>query len=407
MKVDWNQKYTTVSVYSIITFAVCLLIYTLIAQFDAVANALRTFFSIISPIIWGLAIAYLLNPIMVFSERKLRKLTGKKKPHPKLDRVLSIILTVIVFFVILAAFGAIVFPQVADSVMKIVDNFETYMGNLEKWLNSLLVNFPELADIIDSELDTIKSSLTSFFGNIAPQIGNVMIKITDSAVGLLVALKDFFIGIIVAVYFLFDKEHFQAQLKKAACAFLPERAAEGLFSVCGRTNSSISGFITGKIIDSFIIGCLCFITMTVMKLDYTVLISVIVGVTNVIPFFGPFIGAIPSAVLLLMSSPSQVIPFVILILIIQQLDGNIIGPKILGQSTGISAFWVLFSILVGGGLFGFGGMVLGVPVFAVIYSLVDEFANRLLEKKNMSPKTKDYAPVPAAAQKGKAGKGKK
>ncbi|MBQ9139759.1 MAG: AI-2E family transporter, partial [Ruminococcus sp.] len=150
--------------------------------------------------------------------------------------------------------------------------------------------------------------------------------------------------------------------------------------------------ISGKIVDSIIIGCLCFVSMTVMKFDFVVLISVIVGVTNIIPFFGPFIGAIPSALLLLVAAPKQVIPFLILIFIIQQLDGNVIGPKILGQTTGISAFWVLFSILVGGGLFGFAGMILGVPVFAVMYSLLNEFIAYRLEKRNMSTETKDYMP---------------
>ena len=230
---------------------------------------------------------------------------------------------------------------------------------------------PDLIKEIDNQFKNIEADVTEFINNIVPKIGDVMVKITDSALSFLMAIKDFLIGIIVAVYFLFDKEHFQAQIKKIINAVMPEKLASGLLRICTQTNNSISGFISGKIIDSIIIGCLCFVCMTVMKLDFALLISVIVGVTNVIPFFGPIIGAVPSALLLLMSSSKQVIPFIILILIIQQLDGNIIGPKILGQSTGVSAFWVLFSILVGGGLFGFAGMILGVPIFAVIYSLIN------------------------------------
>ncbi len=392
MKVKWNTKYTTISVYTVITFAACLVVYALITNFTVVGSWLNAFFNAIAPVIWGIVIAYLLNPIMNWSEKYIKKIVNKKKPKPKLVRVLSTFVTIVIFLAMLSALCAIVLPQVIDSITKIFNNIETYVNNLENWVNSLLINHPELVDEIDKQFKHIEAALTEFINNIMPQIGNIMVKITDSALSFLVSLKDFLIGIIVAVYFLFDKEHFQAQVKKIFCALLPQKAANHFFRVCSKTNSSISGFISGKIIDSIIIGCLCFICMTIMKLDFIVLISVIVGVTNVIPFFGPFIGAIPSALLLLMSSPKQVIPFVILILIIQQLDGNVIGPKILGQSTGISAFWVLFSILVGGGLFGFAGMILGVPVFAVSYSLLDEFISWLLTLKNMSVSTMDYAP---------------
>ncbi len=404
MKICHNSKYTAIAAYSVITFTVCLFIYSLFAHIAEITGAVKTVLNVLSSIIWGAVIAYLLNPIMCRFERGLKKITEKKKRRPKLNRILSVIFTTIVFFAMLAALGAIIVPQVADSIKKIIDNMETYISNLEKWINTLFNDYPALIEIIDNQFQNIEATLTDFVNNIAPKIGDIMVQITDSAISVITAVKDFLIGIIVAVYFLLDKEHFQAQIKKLIYAFLPSKAALGFFKVCNKTNSSISGFIYGKIIDSIIIGFLCFVSMTVMNMtivefDYIVLISVIVGVTNIIPFFGPFIGAIPSALLLLMSSPKQVIPFVILIFIIQQLDGNIIGPKILGQSTGLSAFWVLFSILLGGGLFGFMGMVLGVPVFAVIYSFTDEFTNWLLRRKNMSVKTMDYAAVPSSPQK--------
>jgi predicted PurR-regulated permease PerM len=249
-------------------------------------------------------------------------------------------------------------------------------------------------NLIDDQFEDIKNALISFVNGLIPKIGDIFLKLKDSAISLVNIIKDFFVGIIVAIYFLLDKEHFQAQMKKVVYAIFPQRFSEGFFRVCDHTNRSLSGFISGKIIDSIIIGILCFICMTIMQLDYTLLISVIVGVTNIIPVFGPFFGAIPSALLLLMTSPKQVIPFVILIIVLQQLDGNVIGPKILGSSTGLSAFWVMFAILLGGGLFGFGGMLLGVPIFAVIYSLIEEFINFLLERKNMSTNTADYAVKP-------------
>lgn len=392
LKVNWNSKYNTISVYTVLTFAACLIVYALLFNFTIVGRVIKTFLNVAAPITWGLVIAYLVNPIMMWTERRMKKLTEKKKPHPRLTRVISLFIAMLVFLAVLAALCAIILPQVVESITTIFNNVGTYIDNLEKWVNSFLAKYPDLLSQVDEKLKNFEVDVTGFVNDLVPKIGDVMKKITDSTIGFLIAIKDFLIGLIVAVYFLYDKEHFQAQITKLIYAVLPKRASGGFFRVCSQTNSSISGFITGKIIDSIIIGILCFICMNIMKINFAVLISVIVGVTNIIPFFGPFIGAIPSGLLLLVAYPKDVIPFAILILVIQQLDGNVIGPKILGQSTGISSFWVLFSILVGGGLFGFAGMVLGVPVFAVVYSLISEYINYLLSKKEMSTVTNDYIP---------------
>lgn len=392
LKINWNEKYNTISVYTILTFGTCILVYALIFNFTAIGGIIGTIVSVTSPIIWGLVIAYLLNPIMMWTENNLKKLIKREKP--KLNRVISVIITMIVFLAMLSTLCAIIIPQVTDSIEGIINNIGTYINNFEKWISEILVKYPEILSKVYGQIENFETTLMETINKIVPEISDIMKKVTDSALSFILALKDFLIGIIVAVYFLMDKEHFQAQLKKIVCAILPQRASSGVLRVCSQVNTSIGGFISGKIIDSIIIGCLCFICMTIMKLDFAVLISVIVGITNIIPFFGPFIGAVPSAILLLVSTPKQVIPFLILIFVIQQLDGNVIGPKILGQTTGISAFWVLFSILVGGGLFGFAGMILGVPIFAVIYSLIDEYISYMLEKKNLSTTTLDYIPVP-------------
>ena len=392
MKINWNSKYTTISVYTIITFSVCVLIYAVLFNFTMMGDFIRKLTKILAPIIWGVVIAYLVNPIMKWFERKLQKPIEKNRPHFKIVRILSLTLAMVVFLAVIAALGAIILPQVIESITTILNNVTTYVNNFEKWIDSFLVKYPDLLTIVGNQIDNIEKAAIEFANNIVPKLGDIMMKITDSTLSFIIAIKDILIGIIVAVYLLFGKEHFQAQMKKMVFGILPNRVADKTLSVCARTNSSISGFISGKIVDSIIIGCLCFITMTIMKFDFVVLISVIVGITNVIPFFGPFIGAIPSALLLLVAAPKQVIPFLILILIIQQLDGNVIGPKILGQTTGISAFWVLFSILVGGGLFGFAGMLLGVPVFAVLYSLINELIDYRLEGKDMSSDTNDYLP---------------
>ncbi len=394
MKIKWNAKYNTISVYTVLTFAACLIVYTVIFNFTVLGDAIKSLFTVLAPIVWGLVIAYILNPIMMWIELRIRGITERKKPLPKLTRTISLLVTMILFLATAAALCSIILPQVIDSIMGIFNNIGAYINNFEKWIDGVLERYPKLLTIVNDQIQNIEDALMEFVNNIVPKIGDIMLKLTDSTMSLIVSIKDVLIGMIVAVYLLFDKEHFQAQLKKIVNAILPKRAARGFMRVCAQTNASISGFMSGKIIDSIIIGMLCFICMSIMKLDFAVLISVIVTVTNVIPFFGPFIGAIPSAILLLVSTPKQVIPFLILIFIIQQLDGNVIGPKILGQSIGISSFWVLFSILVGGGLFGFAGMILGVPIFAVIYSLINEYISYLLEKKKLSTVTDDYRPDP-------------
>ncbi|MDE5583671.1 MAG: AI-2E family transporter, partial [Ruminococcus sp.] len=318
---------------------------------------------------------------------------------PKLTRILSVVITMSVFLAILIALCSIIIPQVIDSLMGIIDNIGTYFNNFEKWINGILAKYPEILSAINSQIENLETTIMDTINQTLPEITKLIKQITDGTLVFLLAIKDFLIGIIVSVYFLMDKERFQAQIKKILYALLSKRASDSILRICTQVNDSISGFISGKIVDSIIIGLLCFISMTVMKLDFIVLISVIVGITNIIPFFGPFIGAIPSAVLLLFSTPKQVIPFLIMIFVIQQLDGNIIGPKILGQTTGISAFWVLFAILVGGGLFDFAGMLLGVPIFAVIYSLINEFITYQLEIRNLPVSTEDYIPEPVESEK--------
>ncbi|MGN0642298.1 MAG: AI-2E family transporter [Huintestinicola sp.] len=397
MKVDWNSKYTTLSVYSIITFAVCLSMVVFVQKFSVVSSTLSTITKALSPIIWGFVIAYLLNPVMMFCERYLKKLIERKRSHPKLVRGLSTGLSIIFGIAVISALISIIVPQVVDSIIKIFNNIQSYFNNIEVWVNQMnekLAEYPMIVTFLDDQLESIKSAVMTAVNNIIPQVGNFAVKIKDGAVNTLIALKDFVIGFIVAVYFLADKEKFIAQAKKITTALFPQKVSAEIFRISSRTNHSLSGFISGKLIDSLIIGVICFIAMQFMGLEFAVLISTIIGITNVIPFFGPFIGAIPSALLLLVSAPKQTIPFIILILVLQQFDGNILGPKILGDSTGLPAFWVMFAILFGSGLFGFAGMLLGVPIFAVIYALVQEITEHLLKRKGLSVNTDDYAPIP-------------
>ncbi len=395
MKIDWNSKYTTVSAYVVITFVICLAAWMLLGHIPEISGTLKTILKVLAPLIWGIVIAYLLNPVMMFLEKASAKLTGTKKPHPKLDRVISTLLSVMIFLALISALIAIILPQLIESVMGIFNSLPAYMDSLERMADDLLKNYPDILAFMNSQFTTIQDTLTGYLKELVPKIGDITVKIKDGALSVIAGLKDFLIGIIAAVYFLLDKEKFQSQIKRAICALFPEKFTKGFFSVCSRTNRSFSGFISGKIIDSIIVGILCFICMKIFDLNYALLISVIIGVTNVIPFFGPIFGAVPSALLLLVSSPfNKVLVFVVLIIVLQQLDGNIIGPKILGNSTGLSAFWVMFAIIVGGGLFGFPGMLMGVPIFAVIYSLCEEFTEYLLKKKDLPTEAEAYIPEP-------------
>lgn len=390
LKVDFNKKYNTISVYCIVTFAVCLLMVIVCINFPSIAVYIKKFFKVIAPITWGVVIAYICNPIMKFCENLLRKVTDRKKPHKKLTRAVSVGISMLLLVAIIVALIWIVVNQISESLLEILNSIPEYIRQLENLVVKLMGDYPDAVKAVESQLDTIQTRLMEFANNLIPKLGDLSMKLKDRAIDFVVAIKDFIIGFIVAIYLLLSKEQFIAQARKIIYAIFPGSFSKNVLKVCAKANSTLSGFLSGKLLDSFIIGSACFICMTIMKMEFTTLISVIIGVTNIIPFFGPLIGAIPSALLLLLAAPKQVIPFVIFIIILQQVDGNIIGPKILGDSTGLSPFWVMFAILVGGGLFGIAGMLLGVPTFAVLYAMFSEFIASLLRKRKLSHRTADY-----------------
>lgn len=390
MKIEPNQKYLTVSFYTVITFAICLFLVVIVQKFSVISGVLASFANVIAPVTWGIVIAYIVNPLMKFFERFFGKCFEKKKPRRKLVRSLSVAFGLLSLLAVLFAIVAVLLPQVVESVIGLARNFNSYLNNFESWIYKFVEDYPDIYSFVQTQFDNLQPKLTDFINSIVPKLGEWAIKFKDGAIGFIGGLGDFVIGFIVAIYLLFSKEKFIAQMRKFVAAVLPEGGKNAVYSIAARTNKMLGGFISGKLIDSTIIGILTFICMSIMKMDFVALISVVVGVTNVIPFFGPFIGAIPSAFLLLVTAPRQVIPFVIFIFILQQFDGNILGPKILGDSTGLSPFWVMFAIFVGGGMFGFAGMILGVPIFAVIYSLVRDFVNYLLERRGLSTRTLDY-----------------
>ncbi len=390
MKPDFNKKYTTISVYVVITFTVCLLLVALFLKFSEVIEGFKVVATILAPVTWGIVIAYVANPFMKIAEKFLRKLLCKKKDKPKLIRTLSVSFSMFVIVAIITALISILLPEVIKSIIDIGNNFSGYLANIQNFIEETLEKYPEFGGVLVEQFETFEPKIMEYINGLLPKIGDFAVLLGGGAWGLLIGLKDFLIGFIVAIYILASKEKFLAQMKKGVVAVFPHKIANGIINISAHTNNTVSNFFLGKMLDSFIIGILCFICMSLFKMDFVALISVVIGVTNIIPFFGPFFGAIPSAFLLLVASPDQVITFLIFILILQQFDGNILGPMILGDSTGLSPFWVMVAIFVGGGLFGFAGMVLGVPLFAVIYTLVSDLVNFILEKKGLNTNTDSY-----------------
>lgn len=387
MKFRWDTKYLYWGLTAFLVIVLSISFFITAYNVEVVAGVISKILQILKPFIIGLVLAYLLNPILDYFEKKVVSnvvAKTKVKKQKALSRVISMIITFLLAIAFLCALFSMVIPQLIESIKGIVNNLSLYATNLEQWISNLLSSSPTLASMLTEEFNDINGTIITWAkNNLLPQLDNIIGGVTTSLIGVVVLLKDLLVGLIISIYVLFSKELFFAQTKKFLYAVFPMGAATTALTVTRRSHRIFGKFIIGKLIDSFIIGVLCFLCMTLFKMPYPLLISVIIGITNIIPFFGPFIGAIPSALLILMIDPLTCLYFIIFILALQQFDGNILGPKILGDSTGLSAFWVIFAILLGGGLFGFPGMIVGVPAFAVIYSLIVEWLNRRLERKDI------------------------
>lgn len=387
-----KNRYVLVGLTLFLTFVACTLFKIFLDNFN-VLGVIRTIVKLMMPFMIGFALAYLLNPVMKFFERNLFERVfrnSRLKKKRKLVRGLSVLTTVVVALAAFTVVLLLLIPQLAYSLMGILNNLPEYMKNLGSYVEGLVAGNQELANFVDTQMTTINDTIQDFISTAMPSITKLLGNVTVGVIGVVNALKDSILGIIISVYVLYAKEQFIAQAKKIIVALTPDSFSKPFISLVRETHGVFGGFISGKIIDSLIIGVLCFIGTSILGMPYAVLVSVIVGVFNVIPFFGPFIGAIPSALLILMVDPLKCLWFVIFIIVLQQFDGNILGPYILGGTTGLSAFWVIFAILTFGGLFGFIGMFVGVPVFAVIYTLISRGINKKLEKKGRSTATADY-----------------
>ncbi len=392
---DWNiRPYLAMGLIFFLVFCCCILVTCVLFRFSQIKMAFNGLVKIAQPILYGLAIAYLINPIMVFIENLLRKITKVKDGPGKSNRIIrtvSSILAMLAFVLIIAMLLYMVIPQVINNAMNLVDTMPGQITAFIKHMNEWKFGSHEITVMLESYLMTAVGWFQDWLKNsLMPQAQDYLASFTSGVINVFVALKNIIIGLIVSIYVLCEKERFEGQGKKIIFALLPSRAANQAIQVFHTSNHIFGGFIKGKLLDSLIIGIICYVVLSIIKMPYTLLVSVVVGFTNVIPFFGPFIGGIPSAFLILLEDPLYALYFVIFIIVLQQVDGNIIGPKILGDSTGLSSFWVMFAILVGSGLFGVMGMLLGCPIFAVIYYMAQKIVHFLLRKKSLPQYTAAY-----------------
>ena len=396
MKFRWDKKYLYWGITAFSVIVASILFYYVLFHGQNLKQGFANIINICMPIIYGLVLAYLLNPVLNFVENKIMKPIYKKakldeNKSKKRVRNFSIAITILFFFLVLYGFFSLVIPEVIKSVQSIIVQFPSYVNNLENWIHNLFSSNAKFQKTVEGLFDRYSLDIGSWVNEtLIPKFNVMLMELSLSVLSFAKSLWDFIIGLIISIYIMGMKETFAGQFKKIIFAIFRADHAKKLLNDIRFVDDTFGGFIVGKLIDSAIIGVICFCVMSILKLPYVVLISVIIGVTNIIPFFGPFLGAVPSAILILMVNPSKVIPFIIFILVLQQFDGNILGPKILGDSTGLNSFWVISSITIFGGLYGVPGMAVGVPTFAVLYALLKRRINVVLEKKGLSTKTSDY-----------------
>lgn len=400
MKIKFTEKQTTRAVYCIIVFAACLLMTALVFKYHVIFDFINKLFTILAPVIWGIVIAYLLNPLVKFIEKQLSRFVFRKKKFPKTSRTIGITLSMVFMLgVITAILGSLV-PEILGTLKNLFANMSSYLNNLQKTFNDIVNNTlevnPQIHDYINSKFDSVEDLAKNIIAQYQPKLDSflaedgIVADVTDSAWSFLTGIKNFLIGLVFSIYLLFSRDTLIAQARKIVYALFPEKARVHIFSIASRSNTTFVSFLSGKVIDSAIIGALCFVGMMLLGMrNYAVLISVFIGITNIIPFFGPFIGAIPSALLILLTTPDKTIIFIIFVFLLQQFDGNILGPKILGDSLGLPSFWTMFAIFAGGGFFGIIGMIAFIPLFAVFYSIFREIIVSKLESKRL-PNATDY-----------------
>ncbi len=405
MKKKFQNKYFCWALTIFCVMVAGLLLFFILYRFNEIITFLAKISKVFLPILYGLIFAYLMNPLLKFFEKKVfNKLALKiiKKPsnRPRFIRIISLASSAIIFILIIVFMIWIIIPQLLESFDIFAKNIPDYFVTLKNWLENYLVDKPNIQKVVMDNYDYIYEATVSFINDtIMPERTSIITNISNGFLTLIKVIMNLILGFIISLYLLFNKELFIAQTKKILYSILPIDKVNLILINIRYTDKVFNGFLGGKVLDSLIIGIICYAFMLIFRMPYPLIIAIIVGVTNIIPYFGPFIGAIPSALFILIISPSKCITFLIFIFVLQQFDGNVLGPKILGDKTGLRSFWVLFSILVFGGLFGFIGMLIGVPLFSIIYGFINGLCNKSLTKKALSVNTKDYLDLIAIDEK--------
>ena len=392
-----NSKYFTITVYAVVGFLICALLAKIIFQFSVIWNAVSVIIGVLTPFVVGTIIAYLINPMFKFFDftffGKWLHMTKKRK----LRKTLSLLLAYIIVFGIIATLIYIIAPQFANSIRSLIDTIGSFSKTVQEWIANIQNHFQNLnLAFLTEHLNTLVPKLLTRLQEWAE---NLLSGLVSTGVGVISGIISAILSIFVSIYILSDKLNLEKNIRKLYYAIFKPDNASNISRISRECSNIFSNFFTGKIFDSLIIGILCAIGMLILRLPYPLLISVLVGVTNIIPYFGPFIGAIPSILIMLMTGWKEALIFTIFIIVLQQIDGNLIGPKIIGNSTGLSPIWVLFAITIGSWMAGIGGMIFGVPVMAVIAHIAEEIVNNRLERKGLSalvereeaPKTLNYS----------------
>jgi len=400
MKFERNPKYTTIAIYTLIVLIIAMLCYHALQSIGILFDYAHRLVGFVLPAVYGVVFAFLLNPLLrTIENRLLPRVFGKAKPKPSATRGIAILITYLIALVALVAFFRLVLPQLIEGLVSLFGNVNYYFKYLTNLYDNIIVfmeeflhanNSTNTTQIANELSDMIISSIRASLNALITLLEHSLSALATLAASISNIVINLVLGVIISIYILLDREKLFAQLKKIGRAVFPNDTYNLIYDIAMDINRIFSGFVIGKVIDSLIIGILCVIGMSILQLDYAVLISVIVGVTNVIPYFGPFIGAVPGAIILFIISPMKALWFLIFILLLQQLDGNVIGPKILGETIGLSPLWIVFSIMLFSGLLGVLGMFIGVPLFAILYSLVKRFIAYLLRRKGESDNTRDY-----------------
>lgn len=399
MKFKLNNQYIRWGMTAFLVIISSIMFYYFIFHGIKIKEGINKIVDITMPIIFGLVTAYLLTPVLNFVEQKVlfpiceRCKIKDTKRSKKVIRGLGILITTFLFVAVIYLLIYMLVSQIVPSVENIVINFDTYTNNIMNWANKTLEDNAAFGEYVVKTINQYSQQIESWLAEIVPNTLAFIKTVSISVINLFSFLWDFIIGFILSIYLLGSKETMASQSKKILYAVFERDSANTLIRNFRFTHKTFIGFLGGKIIDSLIIGVICFVGTSIMNTPYAALVSVIIAVTNVIPFFGPFLGAIPSTILIFVVDPIHplnCVYFVIFILVLQQFDGNILGPKILGEATGISGFWVIFAITLFGGLFGVLGMLVGVPIFSVIYAAIRYLVNTRLAHKNMPQGTVEY-----------------